>query len=82
MMILSPCLEVESLFLAAGAYGWDNLILLILVYALISVTGIISLVMLGFKGSQWMNSTWMENNEKRITGIVLVLVGIVTFYLH
>lgn len=82
MMFLSPCLEVESLFLAAGAYGWDNLILLILVYAIISVLGIISLVMLGFKGSQWMNSTWMEHNEKRITGMVLIIVGILTFYLH
>ncbi len=82
MMFLSPCLEVESLFLAAGAYGWDNLLLLLLIYALISITGIVSLVMLGLKGSQLINSTWMEHNEKRITGIVLIMVGIVTFFLH
>lgn len=82
MMFLSPCLEVESLFLAAGAYGWDNLILLVLLYALISVAGIISLVMLGFKGAQFMNSTWIEHNEKRISGMVLIMVGIVTFFLH
>ena len=82
MMFLSPCLEVESLFLAAGAYGCDNLVLLLLIYALISITGIVSLVMLGFKGSQLINSTWMEHNEKRITGIVLIMVGIVTFFLH
>jgi nickel/cobalt exporter len=81
-MFLSPCLEVESLFLAAGAYGWDNILLLALVHAAISITGIITLVMLAFKGVQMMNSQFIEHNEKRITGMVLIIVGIVTFFLH
>jgi putative Mn2+ efflux pump MntP len=81
-MFLSPCLEVESLFLAAGAYGWDDILLLALVYAVISITGIITLVMLAFKGVQMMNSQFIEHNEKRITGMVLIIVGIVTFFLH
>lgn len=82
MMFLSPCLEVESLFLAAGAYGRDDILLLALVYAVISITGIITLVMLAFKGIKLMNSHFIEHNEKRITGMVLILVGIVTFFLH
>ncbi len=82
MMFLSPCLEVESLFLAAGAYGWDNILLLAIGYGLVSITGIITLVMLGFKGLQVMNSRWIEQNERRITGIVLIVVGIITFFLH
>jgi putative Mn2+ efflux pump MntP len=81
-MFLSPCLEVESLFLAAGAYGWNNILLLALVYAAISITGIITLVMLAFKGVQMMNSQFIEHNEKRITGMVLIIVGIVTFFIH
>lgn len=82
MMFLSPCLEVESLFLAAGAYGWDNITLLAMIYAIISIAGIMTLVMLAFKGAQVMNSHFIEQNEKRITGMVLIIVGIVTFYLH
>lgn len=82
MMFLSPCLEVESLFLAAGAYGWDNILLLAMVYALISITGIISLVMLAFKGIKFLKSQFIENNEKRITGMVLIVVGIITFFIH
>ncbi|MFT2628545.1 hypothetical protein, partial [Escherichia coli] len=74
--------EVESLFLAAGAYGWDDILLLALVYAAISITGIITLVMLAFKGVQMMNSQFIEHNEKRITGMVLIIIGIVTFFLH
>ena len=82
MMFLSPCLEVESLFLAAGAYGWYSILLLAMVYSVISITGIITLVMLAFKGTELMKSKFIEHNEKRITGIVLILVGVVTFFLH
>lgn len=81
-MFLSPCLEVESFFLAAGAYGWDDIIPLVFVYAAISITGIVSLIMLAYKGFQMINSHFIEHNEKRITGMVLIIVGIVTFFLH
>lgn len=82
VMFLSPCIEVEGLFLTAGAYGLDNILLLALVYALVSLTGILTLVMLAFKGVQLMNSGFIEQNEKRITGMVLIIVGIATFFLH
>jgi cytochrome c biogenesis protein CcdA len=82
MMFLSPCIEVESLFLAAGAYGLDNILLLGLIYALISITGIMSLVMLAFKGAQLIKAQVIEKNEKRISGMVLIIVGVVTFFLH
>lgn len=82
MMFLSPCLEVESFFLAAGAYGWDDIVLLALVYAVFSITSIITLVMLAFKGIELVNSRFIEQYGKRITGMVLIIVGIVTFFLH
>lgn len=81
-MFFSPCLEVESLFLAAGAYGWNSILLLAMVYALISITGILMLVMLAFRGIQLINSRFIEDNEKRITGMVLIIVGILTFFIH
>jgi len=82
MMFFSPCLEVESLFLAAGAYGFDKIFLLALVYAAISISGIITLVMLAFRGIQLFKMQVIEQHEKRITGVVLIIVGIVTFFIH
>lgn len=82
MMFLSPCLEVESLFLAAGAYGFNNILLLGLIYAAVSITGIIGLVMLAFRGIHLIKSEIIEHNEKRITGIVLIGVGVITFFIH
>lgn len=69
-------------FSCSRAYGWDDILLLAMVYAAISITGIITLVMLAFKGVQMMNSQFIEHNEKRITGMILIIIGIVTFFLH
>lgn len=82
MMFLSPCLEVESLFLAAGAYGLHSIVWLGLVYGVVSITGITALVVLAFKGIHLIKSETIENNEKRITGIVLIVIGIITFFIH
>ena len=80
MMFLSPCLEVESLFLTAGAYGMGLVTVLSIIYAIVSVTGIMLLVNLGYKGVNLLNAQFIEHNEKRISGIVLILVGILSFF--
>lgn len=82
MMFLSPCLEVESLFLSAGAYGMGLVTLLSLIYAIVSISGIMLLVTLGYKGINLLSAQFIEHNEKRISGTVLIVVGIVSFFLH
>jgi len=82
MMFLSPCLEVESLFLSAGAYGMTTVGLLSIVYAIVSISGILLLVTLGYRGVNLLNAHFIEHNEKRITGVVLILVGILSFFIH
>ncbi|MFL5788627.1 MAG: hypothetical protein ACJ748_11285 [Flavisolibacter sp.] len=82
MMFLSPCLEVESLFLSGGAYGMGLVTILSIIYAIVSISGILLLVNLGYRGITILNADFIEHNEKRITGIVLIVVGISTFFLH
>lgn len=82
MMFLSPCLEVESLFLSAGAFGMAAVASLSVVYAIISIAGIYLLVSLGMKGVNLLPANFIEHNEKKISGAVLIVVGIVTFFLH
>ena len=82
MMFLSPCLEVESLFLSAGAYGMGLVSMLGIIYAIVSISGILLLVTLGYKGVNLLPADFIEHNEKRISGIVLILVGIISFFLH
>ncbi len=82
MMFLSPCLEVESLFLSAGVYGMGLVSLLGLIYAIVSISGILLLVNLGYKGVKLLPTEFIEHNEKRISGLVLIIVGIISFFLH
>lgn len=82
MMFLSPCLEVESLFLSAGVYGMGTVTLMAIVYAIVSIGGILLLVNLGFRGVNLLPAEFIEHNEKRISGAVLILVGIISFFLH
>ncbi|WP_121353861.1 hypothetical protein [Flavisolibacter nicotianae] len=82
MMFLSPCLEVESLFLSAGAFGMGAVFSMAGAYAVISILGIWMLVSLGIRGVNLLPAEFIEHNEKRISGAVLILVGIVTFFLH
>jgi len=81
-MLLSPCLEVETLFLAAGAYGLHSLLWLGAVYAVVSITAITILVLLAFQGVRLIRAEFIEHHEKRITGLVLIAVGIFTFFVH
>lgn len=82
MMFLSPCLEVESLFLSAGAFGMVAVFSMAAAYAVISIAGIWLLVSLGIKGVDLLPAEFIEHNEKKISGAVLILVGILTFFLH
>lgn len=82
MMFLSPCLEVESLFLSAGVFGMSAVLSLAATYAVVSILGIWLLVSLGIKGVNLLPVEFIEHNEKKISGAVLILVGIVTFFLH
>lgn len=82
MMFLSPCLEVESLFLSAGAYGMYHVFIMAVAYAVVSISGIVTLVVLAFQGVKLMNTHFFEHHEKRITGGILIGVGILSFFIH
>jgi len=82
MMFLSPCLEVESLFLSAGVHGMGLVTILSVIYAIVSISGILVLVTLGYRGVHLLSAHFIEHNEKRISGIVLIAVGIISFFLH
>lgn len=82
MMFLSPCLEVESLFLSAGAYGMNHVLVMAVAYAIVSISGIVALVVFAYKGIRLMNAHFFEHHEKRITGGILIGVGILSFFIH
>jgi hypothetical protein len=60
----------------------STVFLLSVVYGIVSISGILLLVNLGNKGVNLLPANFVEHNEKRISGAVLIIVGIISFFLH
>ena len=81
-MFFSPCFEIEAYFLMAGAHGWTQVFLLALLYTTVTVLGMVIWVRLTYRGLLKMNWHALEHNAGVITGITLVLTGIISFIIH
>ena len=82
IMFLSPCLEVEGYFVLAGKFGWQQVLLVAIIYLVVSITGMLLWVWLALKGIKKMDWHKIEHNAGLITGLVLILTGILTYIIH
>ncbi|GAB2960564.1 hypothetical protein GCM10027048_30420 [Hymenobacter coalescens] len=80
-MLLAPCLEIQTFFLTAGARGPLVLALLMLTYLLVTVGAMTTLVVAAYTGLRRLNLAALARHERRLTGAVLVLVGLAGFFL-
>ena len=81
-MFLSPCLEIEAYFLSAGAKGWKAVMLVALIYNVITLSGMLLMVTLGRRGLSQVNPHWFEHNENLITGLTLVGLAVLNFFIE
>lgn len=81
-MFFSPCMEIEAYFLMAGAYGIWLTALIAAMYLVITVGGMLLLSNLAYKRVMKLNWHALEHNAGIITGITLVVTGIISFFIH
>lgn len=81
-MFLTPCFEIEAYYFQAGTIGWLGILIVSVVYLLITLIIMFALVSLGLKGVNKINSHFLEHHEKRITGIVLILLGLLAYFIE
>ncbi|AYA39027.1 hypothetical protein D3Y59_17755 (plasmid) [Hymenobacter oligotrophus] len=79
-MFLAPCLEIQTFFLAAGTHGPAALALLMGLYLLATVSAMCALVALAHRGLGRLPLNGLAHHERRLTGAVLVLVGVANFF--
>jgi nickel/cobalt exporter len=80
-MFFSPCLEVEAYFLLAGTIGFWMVLLIGLIYTTVSVAGMVLWVRLGYKGMEKINWHALEHNSGIITGVILILTGVISYFI-
>ncbi|HCZ36189.1 MAG TPA: hypothetical protein DHV26_09725 [Cytophagales bacterium] len=81
-MFFSPCFEIEAYFLMAGARGLKLVSLIALLYTVVTVGGMVIWVSITYRGLLKLNWHTLEHNAGIITGITLVLTGILSFFIH
>lgn len=81
-MFFSPCLEIEAYYFTASKLGWLGIAIVSAVYFFITVSGIMTLVFFGLKGIEKIKSHFMEHHEFMVSGIVLILLGIISFFIE
>lgn len=81
-MFFSPCFEIEAYFLMAGLHGYHQLIFLALLYTTVTVSGMVGWVWVAYKGMSRVNWHALEHNAGIITGVTLLLTGIISFFIH
>jgi len=81
-MFFSPCVEIEVYYLSAGLFGWAGIITVSLVYLVVTILGMLLLVDLGLKGIERLNWHFLEHNERSVTGVVLMLLGVLAYFVY
>jgi putative Mn2+ efflux pump MntP len=79
-MFFSPCLEIEVYYFTASRLGWMGIGIVSTVYFFVTVIGIVSLVYLASRGVQKLKWHFLEHHEKLISGLILILVGLLAFF--
>lgn len=81
-MFFSPCIEIEAYYFYAGQQGWIGIAIVSIIYFVVTVLGMIALVYLAFQGMEKFKWHFLEHHEKRVTGIILVALGILAYLIE
>ena len=81
-MFFSPCFEIEPYFLLAGTYGFLFSVFIGVLYTVVTVTGMIVWVRITYRSLLRLNWHSLEHNAGIITGITLMLTGIISIFIH
>ncbi|MFN2456818.1 MAG: hypothetical protein ABR502_01340 [Chitinophagaceae bacterium] len=79
-MFLSPCMEIEAYFLLAGSKGWFFMTAIAALYSTITIAGMLIWIRIVYKGLLKLDWHKWEHNAGILTGIVLIITGIISFF--
>lgn len=81
-MMFSPCLEISGFFLSAGASGLDKIVMIASIYAGCTIVGMLTWVWWLYPHVRKMDWHALEHKAGLIAGWILILTGVISFFLH
>ncbi|MEE9166802.1 MAG: hypothetical protein V3U24_04985 [Candidatus Neomarinimicrobiota bacterium] len=81
-MFFSPCIEIEAYYFFASSLGWLGIMTVTAVYLVTTVLGMVLLVNSALKGIEKLKWNFLEHREKRVTGLILILLGVFAYLVN
>lgn len=81
-LFFSPCVPMGSYFFIAGSSGVHSLIYVSATYILVTVASILLLVHAGRRGVELLRWEFLEENERLVTGLVLLILGVLIYFIE
>ena len=81
-MFFSPCLELDAYYFHAGTFGWPGIAIVSITYLVVTVSSMMLLVYAGLKSIERFRAHFLEEHHKIITGIILIILGVLAYFLH
>jgi len=78
----SLCVAIGYCFFVTGARGWPGITMVSAVYLIVTILGMFLMVNIGLKGVRKIKWSFLEHHERVITGIVLVALGILIYFIR
>lgn len=82
MLSCSPCVALLPIFLAASSFSWTMLLILAAILSVTTISGMLGLTILTYKGIRKINICKIEPYEKEIVGGILTIIGIIFLLIH
>ncbi|MFZ3229272.1 MAG: sulfite exporter TauE/SafE family protein [Pseudobdellovibrio sp.] len=82
LLTFSPCESFLPVYLSAVHHGWQGFLFLSLILALGTLLSMLILTWVSLKGLSRFEMNWIEDNEKLVTGIGLVILSVLVFFIE
>src|SRR5690606_11948087 len=80
MMLLSPCLEITAFYLAASPFGIKAFLMISIIFSVLTLSGILLAVYAGSKFIKNIESNFLNKHEKRIAGLLMLILGLYNWF--
>ncbi len=81
-MALSPCVAVSPFFLIMGPMGLGATLVAAVIMALVNIALILVLGLVAQKGFKLVQLDWLEHNESKVVGSLMMTLGLLFILIH
>jgi len=82
LLTFSPCEGFLPVYVSGITFGWIGFLLLTIILGVATICGMLIFTWLALKGVEKINTEFLEKNESLIMGSLLILLGIMIFFVE